>query len=159
MVHPGWAKSPERHAEFLVRLANNGFLPIGVDTRYAYADRQLAREDAISQLWVVGEDNPHFKDIGVTGNRWQYRRPTVLLEICRRPGIEERSYIGHSEGGRIGALSAAARPDIVNKLIVVNGAGTGNSSGGMRRLIKSNVNRAEKWLQVIQVLSRLLAVR
>ena len=144
IVHPGWAKSPERHAEFLVRLANNGFLPIGVDTRYAYADRQLTREDIISQPWVAGKDNPYFKNIGVTGNRWQYRRPTVLLEICRRLGVEERSYIGHSDGGRISALSAAAEPDIVNKLIVVNGAGTGNSSGGMRRLIKSNAIRARE---------------
>lgn len=144
LFHPGWAKSPERHAEFLIRLADNGFLPIGVDTRYAYADRQQPRKSIVMQPKTVGEGNPYFDVKGAAGNRWQYRRPTALLEICKRLGVEERSYIGHSDGGRISALAATANPEVVNGLVVVNGAGTGNSSNGVQRLVRSNVNRARE---------------
>lgn len=146
LVHPGWAKSPERHAKFLVRLANNGFLPIGVDTRYAYADRQQPRSSVIFQPKTVGKSNPYFKVDGTGDNRGQYRRPTVLLEICRRLGIEKRSYIGHSDGGRISTLATAAEPEKVNELVVVNGAGTGDSSSGVQRLIRSNTNRVKEML-------------
>lgn len=146
IFHPGWAKSPERHAELLIKLANSDFLPIGVDTRYAYADRQHIRGNLLTQPMIVGKSNPYFKEAGITGNRWQYRRPTVLLEICRRLGIKERSYVGHSDGGRVSALAAAASRESTRKLIVVNGGGMGNSSKGVQRIAKSNINRAKELL-------------
>ena len=39
IVHPGWAKSPERHADLLYGLLGAGFLPIGVDTRHGYSNQ------------------------------------------------------------------------------------------------------------------------
>jgi len=141
VVHPGWGKAPERNWTLLERLAREGFLPLGVDTRYGYADRRLPRRGVTSQPYVVGARNPYFELMHASDNRWRYRRPTVLLDICERLGIGKRSYVGHSEGGRITALAATANPDITNKLIVINGAGTGSSAKGAARLVRSNANR------------------
>lgn len=145
VVHPGWGKAPERHAELLRKLANNGFLPLGVDTRYAYADQQQPRTRVLTQAISVGVTNPYFKTTNKADNRWQYRRPTVLIDICRRLEIEKRSYIGHSDGGRIAVLAVVAQPEMIDNLVIVNAAGTGNSSKGGKRLIKSNLNRVKEF--------------
>lgn len=141
IVHPGWAKSPERHKKLLARLETEGFLPLGVATRYAYADRRTPRQSVALQPYVVGSQNPYFTIDGYIDNRWRYRRPTVLLDICDRLGIGKRSYVGHAEGARVSTLATTARPDITERLIVVNGAGIGDSSKGATRLTRSNVNR------------------
>lgn len=146
VVHPGWAKAPERHIKLLLRLADQGFMPIGVDTRYAYSDRREPRRGRASQHMFVGDTNPYF-DCTIHDNRWRLRRPTVLLDICERLGIGRRSYVGHSDGGRIAALATAAQPDQTEALVIVNGGGTGNSSSGGRRLAKSNLTRARELLQ------------
>ncbi len=70
-----------------------------------------------------------------------YRRPTALLDICERLNIGERSYVGHSEGARVTTLASTAIPDTTKRLVIVNGAGTGDSSRGVTRLARSNVNR------------------
>jgi pimeloyl-ACP methyl ester carboxylesterase len=149
VVHPGWAKAPERHGRLLVRLADEGFLPIGVDTRYAYSDRRTPRKSLTSQRFRVGNTNPFF-EATPQDNRWRYRRPTVLLDVCERLGVTRRSYIGHSDGGRIAVIAAVADPSNVNKLIVVNGAGTGDSSGGAKRLTISNANRIGEFVSDVR---------
>ncbi|MBP7806926.1 alpha/beta fold hydrolase [Candidatus Saccharibacteria bacterium] len=146
IVHPGWAKAPERHAKLLFRLASEGFLPIGIDTRYAYSDRRLPRRSLVGQQLMVGNENPFFA-ASAEDNRWRYRRPTVLLDICERLGVEQRSYVGHSEGGRISTLATVANSDDVSKLVLVNSAGTGSSAGGGKRLAHSNVNRIAELAQ------------
>lgn len=142
ILHPGWGKAPERHAKFLLQLADNGFLPIGVDTRYGYCDQQLLKPPKLIQPRIVSTTNPYFFVSGHSENRWRYRRPTVLLNICEMLGITERAYIGHSEGGRIAALASLAQPEVSERLIIVNGAGTGGSSRGGKRLTISNANNA-----------------
>jgi pimeloyl-ACP methyl ester carboxylesterase len=141
LVHPGWAKAPERHRHLLLKLAEHGFLPIGVDTRYAYSDRLSPRKSIVAQPFKVGKSNPFFEGSTTVDNRWRYRRPTVLLDICARLEIQRRSYVGHSDGGRIGVLAAVANPADVDNLVVINGAGTGSSSSGGRRFAKSNLSR------------------
>jgi pimeloyl-ACP methyl ester carboxylesterase len=142
VVHPGWGKGPARHGQLLIDLANEGFLPLGVDTRYAYADRQLPQPNLLKQPRTVGNDNPYFPVDCKSDNQYLYRRPTVLLDICERLGIGRRSYVGHSKGGLIVTLAALADPhNNTNKLIVVNGAGTGDSSSGVKRLARSNLNQ------------------
>lgn len=146
VLHPGWGKSPERHTDFLVQLAENGFLPVGVDTRYGYGDRSKSQRNKLLQPRVVSGSNPYFAVNGRAENRWLYRRPTVLLNVCEQLGIVERSYIGHSEGARVSALAASVTSDVTDKLIIVNGAGTGDSSRGASRLARSNVNNARSLL-------------
>ncbi len=139
IVHPGWAKSPERYAKLLFRLADRGYFSVGVDTRYAYADQGQPRKSFITQPRRVGTTNPYFTVESAAENRWELRRPTVLLDICDRLGVGMRSYIGHSEGGRVCAFATVTQPDIVKNLIIVNGAGTGDSSNGTRRMMRSNL--------------------
>ncbi len=146
IVHPGWGKDPQRHKDLLVDLADAGFCAIGIDTRYAYADRTLAPGQRCHKP-IVGVANPYFDDADRSSNRWKYRRPTVTLEVCRRLGIGIRSYVGHSEGGRISSLSAAAMPELTRSLVLVNAAGTGNSRGGTARLLRSNANRVSAFAQ------------
>jgi pimeloyl-ACP methyl ester carboxylesterase len=141
VVHPGWAKAPERHIDLLTELADNGFLPIGIDTRYAYSDLQRPRKSIVGQPMRVGAENPYFPNASRADNRWTYRRPTALLDICRRLGIEKRSYVGHSDGGRIVTLAALGEPEKTDKLVIVNAAGTGDSSRGLQRLMDANANR------------------
>ena len=141
VLHPGWGKSPERHTTLLTKLADAGFLPIGVDTRYAYADRRSPRRSLSQQPMRVGTVNPYFADGSRNNNRLEYRRPTVLLDICERLGITQRSYIGHSEGARIVTLAALANIELTDQLVLVNGAGLGDSSQGVRRLTASNADR------------------
>ncbi len=107
VIHPGWGKAPERHTELMLDLTEAGYLPIGVDTRYGYSNRQLqpaTRFRVLTQPYSVGIDNPYFENSDSAANRWQYRRPTSLLHMCERLNIVERSYIGHSEGGRVVSL-------------------------------------------------------
>ena len=144
IVHPGWGKDPERHRDLLFDLADAGYCPIGVDTRYAYADRALEPSQKHYRP-IVSKSNRHFEDADRNSNRWKYRRPTVTLEICQRLGIGVRSYIGHSKGGLILALAAVADPESTKSLIVVNGAGTGDSSRGVSRLMRSNANRISEF--------------
>lgn len=141
VFHPGWGKKPERYGSFLVKLAENGFLPLALDTRYAYADRRTPRS-RFSQSWTTGDTNPYFPEANQAGNRWKYRRPTVLLEILRALDLEDepKTIAGHSDGGRISTLAARASAATTNRLIVINGAGTGDSSGGAKRLASSNKN-------------------
>lgn len=141
VVHPGWGKSPERYAGLLWHLADKGFLPIGIDTRYAYSDRKTPRSRFLVQPPVVGDSNPYFDTFKRSDNRWEYRRPTVLLDICERIGVGKRSYVGHSDRGRIAVLATVARPEAVDNLVIVNAAGTGSSANGLARMVKSNRNR------------------
>lgn len=147
VVHPGWGKSPQRHARLLIDLANNGFLPLGVDTRYAYADQQRPQPQLWKQPRTVGSRNPYFEAATRSDNQYQYRRPTALLDVCARLGIGLRSYVGHSDGGRISTLAAVADPSNTDKLVIVNGAGTGDSSNGVRRLGRSNANQIRSLLR------------
>jgi len=141
IFHGGWGKGIERYGPFLVKLAENGYLPIAIDTRYVYGDRQLPRR-GIRQSWRVGDTNPYFSEADRAGNRWKYRKPTVLLEILRALDLEEepRKLVGHSEGGRVQALVARATPNQTTGLYLVNSAGTGDSSGGANRMIQANRN-------------------
>jgi pimeloyl-ACP methyl ester carboxylesterase len=143
MFHPGWGKAPERYSQFLFRIADCGFLPIGIDTRYAYSDRKQPRANILAQHWIVGKTNPYHEVNGRAENRWKYRRSTVALDIMQRLNITGASQVGHSEGARIATLVTLATPDTPS-LVLINGAGTGDSSRGVRRLVKSNVNRARE---------------
>lgn len=155
MVHPGWGKSPERYARLLLGLHEAGFLAIGVDTRYGYVDRQLAgnnisRRTRLFQLFVgCGDTNPYFQVNGKADNRWPYRRPTSLLYIWEQLlGLNrEVSLVGHSEGARISLLAALGSPETTTQVVVVNGAGTGDSSNGFSRLARSNYNQTRAFLQ------------
>jgi pimeloyl-ACP methyl ester carboxylesterase len=146
IVHPGWAKSPERHRLLLNELLAIGVLPIGVDTRYGYSDR--ARTHAgnrrftrlFSQNYIVGDSNPYFRIKTSADNRWLLRRPTTLLHLCNALGIGRRVYIGHSEGARIITLAALAAKHTTAGVLLVNGVGTGDSSEGFKGMIRSNIN-------------------
>ncbi|HSW37177.1 MAG TPA: alpha/beta hydrolase [Candidatus Saccharimonadales bacterium] len=140
----GWGKAPERYRRLMGRILAEGILALGVDTRWAYSDRRQPRKNLIQQSWRVGSNNPDFDVTSRADNRWLYRQPTTLLDVLDRLEVGERSYIGHSKGGSIATLATVARPDEVKKLIVVNGAGTGDSSNGIARLVRSNKNRAKE---------------
>lgn len=144
VLHPGWAKSPRRYAGLLILLANNGFLPLGVDTRYAYCDRAQPQPKQWRQPRVVGNRNRYFAITTRPDNQYAYRRPTVLLDACEKLELGRRSYIGHSDGGRITALAATASPETTRKLVIVNGAGLGDSSNGLARLSRSNFTRLKR---------------
>ncbi|HEY4964711.1 MAG TPA: hypothetical protein VIH90_08545 [Candidatus Saccharimonadales bacterium] len=146
MFHPGWGKSPERYARLLYRMADSGILPIGIDTRYAYSDRQQPRSNILAQHKTVGTSNPYFKINGKVENRLEYRRSTVALDIQRRLGINGASQVGYSEGGRIAAQVAIETKDAPS-LVIINGAGTGDSSHGFRRMARSNLNRITEMLK------------
>lgn len=87
---------------------------------------------------MTGDNNPYFEVTGRADNQYQYRRPTALLDVCARLGVGTRSYVGHSDGGRISTHAAVANPVDTDKLIIVNSAGTGDSSHGVRRLLRAN---------------------
>ncbi len=146
IIHPGWAKSPERHRLLLKELLSIGVLPIGVDTRYGYADRAQRHTGnrrftrLLSQSYRVGVSNPYFQVKTSAHNRWLLRRPTALLHLCETLKLGPRIYIGHSEGARIVSLAASASIDHTKGLIIVNGAGTGDSSNGVRRMVRSNLH-------------------
>jgi pimeloyl-ACP methyl ester carboxylesterase len=147
IVHPGWGKTPKNHIALLNKLTDAGFLAIGVDTRYGYTDQQLGgsrRPRVLTQSYRAGKTNPYFADASREDNRWQYRRPTALLYLCDQLGLKERSYIGHSEGARIVALAGLAKASLTRQVIIVNGAGTGNSEKGGRRMVHSNANAISK---------------
>ncbi len=146
LVHPGWGKAPEVHTGLLEDLQTAGFLPIGVDTRYGYSDQQIQiqGENPVSRLlgqrYATGITNPYFDVESQAQNRWELRRPTSLLYLCDYFGIGERSYVGHSEGGRIVSLAALAAAELTRRVVLVNAAGTGDSSNGYARLLHSNKN-------------------
>lgn len=143
IVHPGWGKDPKRHARLLVKLADAGFFPIGIDTRYAYSDRSEPWQVPCIQPLIASKDNPYFRVSSRIDNRFTYRRPTAVLDMCVRLGIDKRAYVGHSDGGRIVSLAAKASPEQVAGLVLVNAAGTGDSSNGLRRLLVSNTGEAQ----------------
>jgi|GEM_PF-2806411 len=139
VLHPGWQKSPKRHAKLLIKLAENGYLPLGVDTRIGHSDRQSPRS-GLRRHYMTSTNNPYFPEADRAGNRWKYRRPTVLLDSLDRLNVDKRFYVGHSMGGLICALASAADPSHTDGLIIVNGACMGDSSGGVARMMKSNGN-------------------
>lgn len=152
LIHPGWAKAPERHIELMLDLEQAGFLPIGVDTRYGYADQYTQVTPASESLYkrlrkqsyAVGITNPYFDVDNQEQNRWEYRKPTSLLYLCERLGVVERSYVGHSDGARIVALAALGSFDQTRTVVVVNGAGTGDSSHGYSRMARANGNTIKR---------------
>lgn len=114
IVHPGRQKKPETLIPLLNKLANEGFLPIGADTRFGEPDRNLASSYFNSQ--ELGRFPEDF-----------YRRPAALLAMCERLGIEQASFIGHSEGAQVGVMAANADtpPIDFNTMLLVNGVGIG----------------------------------
>jgi len=154
IIHPGWGKAPERHAELMADVAATGLLPIGVDTRYGYADQTSHQAPSdksklkrtVEHSWNVGSTNPYFDVEDRTQNRFQLRRPTSLLYLCERLGIVNRSYVGHSEGARVVSIAAQKSAELdhnVGKVVIVNGVGTGDSSNGYLRLLRSNSSTIE----------------
>ncbi len=149
IVHPGWSKRPEMFANLLFALAEKGVMPIGVDTRFGYADRRqrngyhlgVRATKLASQSYQVSAENPFFEPQSAWENRYRLRRPTGLLALCLELGVEQARLFGHSEGGRITA-TVVAESDvlIVPKLIVANAVGTGDSSRGTRRILRSNTH-------------------
>jgi pimeloyl-ACP methyl ester carboxylesterase len=145
--HPGWGKSPEMHAKLLMELAEAGFMPIGVDTRFGYSNRSEALgyrlgsnvTNILGQSWSTGKENPFFKAATEEDNRYRLRRPTGLLSLCQTLNIESASLVGHSEGGRIISTVAAESSALhIPKLVLVNSAGAGDSSHGLTRMFRSN---------------------
>ncbi len=136
IVHPGWGKRPEMHTALINELASIGFRAIGLDTRYGYADRSENTQRRIPYA-RVGTTNPFFDIEATEQNRYFYRRPTGLLQACVDLDIDSCVYIGHSEGVRIGLTAALAdrQPVQFHQMILVNGVGTGDTSGpqGMLR--------------------------
>lgn len=148
IIHPGWGKGPEGHTELMDELAKDGFLPIAVDTRYGYADRQdqvqngsLSLRRVLTQPYRTGTTNPYFPIESRADNRWEYRRPTSLLYLCEQLGIKDRTYVGHSFGGLIVTLATLGAPELTDQVIIVNGAGSGDSSKGLSRLRDTAIDR------------------
>jgi pimeloyl-ACP methyl ester carboxylesterase len=134
VVGPGWGKRPEIHAALLHELVAVGFRAFGVDSRFGYTDRQeLGGRFCIN----TGSTNPYYGDVGQRRNRYELRRPTALLDLCERLEIHRLTYVGHSEGARIGltaALAPVGAPQF-DTMVLVNGVGTGKMGGplGMMR--------------------------
>lgn len=52
-----------------------------------------------------------------------YSYANMLISLCEHLKIEHCNFIGHSFGGRIAILISALRPDLVNKLMLIDSAG------------------------------------
>lgn len=116
IVHPGWGKAPEKHAALLHQAVEQGYVPIGVDTRRA-------------KCGMLGD-----KLIDI--NTLEARRSAALIGLCDVLEVGRRTYVGHSEGGRIAALAAELDVAPVDRLLIVNSTGTAQVAG-MGRLVQS----------------------
>ncbi len=147
VVHPGWGKRPEMLTKLLFALAERGAMPIGVDTRFGYADRGQSHGynlgsrsvQLFKQSYQASNVNPFFKPQSTWENRYRLRRPTGLIALCLGLGFEDATLFGHSEGGRV-VTTVVAESDvlIVPRLVVANAVGTGDSSKGTRRMLRNN---------------------
>jgi pimeloyl-ACP methyl ester carboxylesterase len=146
-LHPGWAVSPKMHAPLLDELADAGFFPVALNTKYGYANQPESRGYYLganigrlfTQSYRVGAENIHFPAADSRGeNRYRLRRPTGVVSILQSLGIDIASLVGFSDGGRIMTTVAAESASIlVPHLLVVNAAGTGTSEGGLERMARS----------------------
>lgn len=116
IVHPGWGKAPEKHAALLHEAAAQGYVPIGVDTRRAQCSTPGGKTMDISAL--------------------EARRSAALVGLCDVLEVGRRTYVGHSEGGRIATLAAQLDVAPVDRLLIVNSTGTAQVAG-MGRLVRS----------------------
>lgn len=141
----------------MVKLADAGMFPVGVDTRWAYANQSaLAKPRGagdiadllLSQPAIAGDTNRFIGDVGAEANRYKWRRPTALLATCEALGITQNAaFVGHSEGGRVGTLAALEKPNVFDALVVVNGAGLATSPNPVASLAQANVERAHEALR------------
>lgn len=60
-------------------------------------------------------------------------RDTVAA-VCAELGVSRATVIGNSMGGMLATMLAKARPDLVERLVVVDGAGFTTAEGYMRKL-------------------------
>lgn len=150
ILHPGWGKRPEMLRPIMRALAERGQMPIGLDTRFGYADTHASGKGILDQAYRVGTNNPYFPGATELQNRYELRRATGVLGLII--GIEERfdteipsaSLFGHSEGGRVMAHVATAPNSNIKipKLVVANSVGTGKTQGVLGQLA-SNFNGNE----------------
>lgn len=157
IVHAGWGKSPKRLGSLMVRLADAGMFPVGIDTRWTYANQSaLAKPHGVrgiadlllSQPATAGDSNRFAGDVGIEANRYKWRRPTALLATCESLGItQDAAFVGHSEGGRVGTLAALEKPSVFDSLVIVNGAGLATSPNPVASLAQANVERAHEALR------------
>ena len=152
IVHAGWSKSPKRLAALMVRLADAGTFPIGIDTRWAYAnqggvtDRPRIDHFLAAKSFSVGNTNRYAGTVGTEANRYSWRRPTAALAVAEALELETATFVGHSEAGRIGTLAAQKRPKMFNHLLWVNPVGTVHSPSPVINMVESNYQRAkEAW--------------
>lgn len=147
IVHPGWAKSPKRLGGLLVNLAEAGMFPIGVDTRWTYANQRPLRRASdirslgsilLSQSFKVGVENRIFGTVGEVMNDFALRRATSLLSLCEAFGLQRNvSLVGHSEGARIGVRAATQQPEMFSKIVIVNGAGLAQADNPEKSLAQN----------------------
>jgi pimeloyl-ACP methyl ester carboxylesterase len=74
---------------------------------------------------VIGVDLPGCglsdKRRDVRHSVWTYAR--AIHELCERLGLERVTLVGHSAGGQVVAAAAELRPDLCERLVLVNSAG------------------------------------
>jgi pimeloyl-ACP methyl ester carboxylesterase len=59
----------------------------------------------------------------------------VVVELLDREAVGPASFVGHSFGGRVGIKLATERPELVDKLVLVDAAGIRHSPGVGRALL------------------------
>lgn len=133
VLNTGWARHPRDYGSLMVTLADRGVFPVTVDVRYGYANKgKLSSRGSVplpkklaTQSYKTGDLNPFFPAVTEQDNRGRLRKATATLAVCEALGIDRFHAIGHSDGGRTATLVAAAVPDRIESLTVINGVGTG----------------------------------
>jgi pimeloyl-ACP methyl ester carboxylesterase len=152
VIHPGWGKKPEMLMRLMRQLTERGIRPVGVDTRFGYADRSNSTGFTngrdigrlLTQPYRTSTENPYFNEQSRRANRLRLRRPTGLAALLLALNIGEASFVGHSDGGRITTtLLAESNLDInVPRLVVVNSVGVANNNG-VKGMTRSNTSSNE----------------
>jgi hypothetical protein len=151
LIGPGWGKHPNRLGDLMLKLADAGTFPIGVDLRWTYANKRSLQpvnstHDAFNKMlrqsYSVGNSNQFLGSVGAEANRYQWRRPTALLALCEALGLADIDFVGHSESGRVGTLAAKVRPELFGSLVLINAAGLSTSPSPTVSMVRSNIVRA-----------------
>lgn len=84
---------------------------------------------------VIALDFPGFGESQMPAGRIDlevYR--DMVADVCGQLGVKRATVIGNSMGGMLATMLAKARPDLVERLVLMNGAGFTTAEGYVRKL-------------------------